>query len=78
MKIIQNENRIEVYATMPGWIGGETSIVALSKIQDKWYVGCSMALPSRIDQAEIVIEAYNKAFDMIKTKTPLARDAKRR
>jgi len=64
--IIVEEGSIEGFACLAAL--GEVedrSVITLMKNNGKWSVGCSMALPSNIEEARKVLDAYNKAFEAL-------------
>lgn len=60
----RDPNRIEGFCEIPGW-RNEQSVISLIRNRDRWIVGSSMAFPSDIEKARVIMECYNKAFETL-------------
>lgn len=67
MRVEVKNNRIEGFCNIPGWIG-EQSVIVFSTIQGKWHTASSMCIPAKLDQAEVVMNCYIKAYEELKKK----------
>jgi len=67
MRVEVSDDRIEGFCQIPRWVG-EQSVISFIKNNGKWTVGCSMALPSDIGQADVVMECTMLAYQAFKNK----------
>ena len=64
INVIPNSNapvRIEGFCDIPGWVG-EMSVITFSKVNGKWSLASSIALPSNIVRALAIKQCFDAAF----------------
>lgn len=60
----RDPNRIEGFCTIPSW-PREQSVISFSRRGKEWTVASSIALPSKLDQAQAIKQCFDQAFEAL-------------